>query len=142
MKRPVRAVLDTNIVLSALLFASGRLAPIRFAWQRSAFRPLLSRATTEELIRTLGYPKFALTDAERDELLADYLPYCTVVTIPANPPTVPRCRDPFDPPFLHLAAHGKADYLVTGDRDLLALQGQLRCAIVTAEAFQSALDLR
>ena len=63
-------------------------------------------------------------------------------TIPAKPPAVPRCRDPFDPPFLHLAAHGKADYLVTGDRDLLALRGQLRCAIVTAEAFLSALNLR
>ena len=94
-----------------------------------------------ELIRTLGYPKFALTAAERDELLADYLPYCSVVTIPPKPLAVPRGRDPFDVPFLHLAAHGKADYLVTGDRDLLALQGQLRCAIVTAEAFQSALDL-
>ena len=95
-----------------------------------------------DLIRTLGYPKFGLTDTEREELLADYLPYCTVVTIPAQPPVVPRCRDPFDLPFLHLAAHDKADYLVTGDRDLLALQGQMRCAIVTAEAFVSALDLR
>jgi putative PIN family toxin of toxin-antitoxin system len=101
----------------------------------------LSRATTEELVRALGYPKFGLTDAERDELLADYLPYCTVVTIPPKPPAVPRCRDPFDLPFLHLAAHGKADYLVTGDRDLLALQGQLRCEIVTADAFVSTLRL-
>jgi len=142
MKRPARAVLDTNIVLSALLFASGRFTPIRLAWQQLAFRPLLSRATTEELVRTLGYPKFGLTLAERDELLADYLPYCTVVTIPPKPPAVPRCRDPFDLPFLHLAAHGKADYLVTGDRDLLALQGQLRCAIVTADAFLSTLRLR
>lgn len=142
MKRPPRAVLDTNVVLSALLFASGRLTPIRLAWQRSAFRPLLSRATTEELVRALGYPKLGLTDAEREELLADYLPYCTVVTIPSKPPAVPRCRDPFDQPFLHLAAHGRADYLVTGDRDLLVLQGQLRCAIVTAEAFLSALDPR
>ena len=133
MKRPARAVLDTNIVLSALLFASGRFTPIRLAWQQLAFRPLLSRATTEELVRTLGYPKFGLTLAERDELLADYLPYCTVVTIPPKPPAVPRCRDPFDLPFLHLAAHGKADYLVTGDRDLLALQGQRRLMIIVID---------
>lgn len=141
MKRPARAVLDTNIVLSALLFAGGRLTPIRFAWQRSAFCPLLSRATTEELVRTLGYPKFGLTETERDELLADYLPYCTVVTIPPKPAAVPSCRDPYDLPFLHLAVQGKADYLVTGDRDLLALQGQLRCEIVTAETFASTLRL-
>jgi putative PIN family toxin of toxin-antitoxin system len=142
MTRLARAVLDTNIVLSALLYASGRLTPIRLAWQRSAFHPLLSRATTEELIRAVGYPKFGLTDAERDELLADYLPYCTVVTNTPKPPAAPRCRDPFDLPFLHLAVHGQADYLVTGERDLLALEGQLRCAIVTAEAFLSALDVR
>lgn len=141
MTRPPRAVLDTNVVLSALLFAGGRLAPIRLAWQRSAFRPLLSRATTAELIRTLCYPKFRMTDQEREELLADYLPYGSIVTIPPKPPEVPRCRDPYDLPFLQLAVHGKANYLVTGDRDLLALHGQLRCPIVTAAAFQSALDL-
>ncbi len=142
MRRVPRAVLDTNIVLSALLFANGRLAPIRLAWQRAAFRPLVSRATTEELIRTLGYPKFRLTDSQREELLGDYLPHCSVVRIPAKPPAVPPCRDPFDLPFLHLAAQGKADLLVTGDRDLLALQGQLHCDIVTADAFLTELQRR
>ena len=142
MRRTPRAVLDTNIVLSALLFANGRLTPIRLGWQQSVFRPLASRTTTEELIRTLGYPKFQLTALEREELLGDYLPHCAVVKMPAKLPLVPHCRDPFDLPFLQLAAHSKADYLVTGDRDLLALQGQLRCAIVTADAFISALHLR
>ena len=93
-------------------------------------------------IRALGYPKFGLSDTEREELLADYLPHCTVVNIPAKPPVVPPCRDPFDLPFLQLAAQGKADFLVTGDRDLLVLQGQMRCEIVKADAFVSALDLR
>ena len=142
MKRPPRAVLDTNVVLSALLFAQGRLAPIRLAWQQAVFSPLVSRATTEELARALGYPKFRLTDAEGEELLGDYLPHCTAVRIPTPPPAVPRCRDPFDLPFLELAAQGKADYLVTGDRDLLALQGQLRWRIVTADDFCHALHLR
>lgn len=140
MRRPLRAVLETNIVLSALLFANGRLAPIRLAWQRAAFHPLVSRPTTAELIRTLGYAKFRLTDSERDQLLNDYLPYCTVVTIPAKPPAGPHRRDQFDLPFLQLAAQGKADVLVTGGRDLLALRGQLRCAIVTADAFLTELQ--
>jgi hypothetical protein len=50
MKRPVRAALDTNVVLSSVQFASGRLSPIRLAWQRSVFSPLLSRATTEAFL--------------------------------------------------------------------------------------------
>jgi putative PIN family toxin of toxin-antitoxin system len=142
VKHAPRAVLDTNIVLSALLFAGGRLAPIRLGWQQAVFRPLVSRETAAELIRALGYPKFRLSETDRDELLGDYLPHCTVVKMPAEPPAVPHCRDPFDLPFLQLATHGKAGYLVTGDRDLLALQGQLRCEIVTADAFLSAVHRR
>ena len=103
-----RAVLDTNIAVSALLLAHGRLAPIRLAWQANKFAPLVSTATTEELIRVLGYAKFKLSSADREELLADYLPYCTTVIIPRKAPKVPSCRDPWDLPFLQLAAHARA----------------------------------
>ncbi len=142
VRRAPRAVLDTNIVLSALIFANGRLAPIRLGWQQGMFHPLASRTTAAELIRALSYPKFRLSDSDREELIADYLPHCTVVSIPTKPPVVPQCRDPFDVPFLQLAAHGRADFLVTGDRDLLVLQGQMRCEIVEADAFVAALGLR
>src|SRR5437899_281292 len=118
-----RVVLDTNVVLSALLFANGRLAPLRAAWQREAFHPLASAATTEELVRALTYSKFKLTPADQRELLGDYLPYCTAVRIPSRMPKTPRCRDPFDVAFLQLASAGKAVYLVTGDKDLLAVKG-------------------
>jgi putative PIN family toxin of toxin-antitoxin system len=134
-----RAVLDTNIVLSALLFAHGRLVPLRVAWQQAAFLPLVSRATVEELLRALTYPKFRLTPHDQQELLADYLPYCTAITMPAKPPKTPACRDPFDVPFLQLAVVGKADCLVSGDRDLLGLSGECACPIVTADAFLASL---
>jgi putative PIN family toxin of toxin-antitoxin system len=136
----LRAVLDTNIAVSALLFAHGRLAPIRLAWQANEFAPLVSRATTEELIRVLGYVKFKLSSADRDELLADYLPYCTTVMVPRKVPKVPTCRDPRDLPFLQLAAHTRADFLVTGDKDLLDICDKTRFAIVTAETFMSKLE--
>ncbi|MDX1251877.1 MAG: putative toxin-antitoxin system toxin component, PIN family [Gammaproteobacteria bacterium] len=54
-------------------------------------------------------------------------------------PATPECRDPFDLPFLQLAVTGKADYLVSGDQDLLNLAGQLACSIVTADQFMKAL---
>ncbi|MDP2808978.1 MAG: putative toxin-antitoxin system toxin component, PIN family [Rhodocyclaceae bacterium] len=139
MKTSPRVVLDTNVVLSALVFAQGSLAPLRQAWQRAACHPLVSKATTEELMRVLAYPKFRLGEQDRRELLADYLPYCTTVRVPSMLPPMPTCRDVCDLPFLELAAAGKADSLVTGDRDLLALSGSAACPIVTADEFMASL---
>jgi uncharacterized protein len=136
-----RIVIDTNLVLSALVFAQGRLSPLRHAWQGTHCQPLVSSATAAELIRVLAYPKFKLTAAEQHELLADYLPYCTTVRMPAKPPRTPACRDPFDLPFLQLAAAGKAAYLITGDQDLLSLAGRFICPIIAADQFIKSLNL-
>lgn len=136
-----RVVIDTNLVLSALVFAQGRLSPLRHAWQGTHCQPLVSSATAAELIRVLAYPKFKLTAAEQQELLADYLPYCTTVRMPAKLPRTPACRDPFDLPFLQLAVAGKAAYLVTGDHDLLSLAGRFVCPIITADQFMKTLNL-
>ena len=139
-QRPSRVVLDTNVVLSALVFGKGTTARLRAAWQAGHCLPLVSTATAQELVRVLAYPKFHHLDAqEQQELLADYLPYAEAVRIPQPPPTVPLCRDPFDMPFLHLAAAGRADALVTGDADLLTLARMWRCPIMTPEAFVSGL---
>src|ERR1035437_1616891 len=121
--RPPRVVIDTNLVLSALVFAQGILMPLRHAWQGTHCQPLVSSVTAAELIRVLAYPKFKLTAADQQELLADYLPYCTTVRMPDKLPVTLDCRDKFDLPFLQLAVAGKADYLVSGDRDLLSLAG-------------------
>lgn len=141
MRPPLRVVLDTNIVLSALVFAGGRLAPLRQRWQQTHFQPLASAASIAELMCVLGYPKFRLTLEDQQELLADYLPFCAVIKIPAKPPQTPACRDPFDVPFMQLAIAGKADYLVTGDLDLLSIHLNKKCAIVTAEQFQNTLQI-
>ena len=135
MKPPPRVVIDTNLVLSALVFASGRLAPLRLAWQGQHVLPLVSQATAAELIRTLAYPKFKLDAHAQKELLADYLPYCKTVRIPVVPPATPPCRDACDVAFLELALTGKADALISGDKDLLSLDGNLACPILSAEAF-------
>ena len=130
-----RVVLDTNVVLSALVFGGGNAGRLRHAWQSGSFTPLVSTATAQELVRVLAYPKFRLSAADREELLADYLPYTTTVRIPDPPPSVPECRDPFDVMFLELAVEGKAKLLVTKDRDLLALAGQTNFSIHTPDTF-------
>lgn len=129
-------MLDTNVVVSALLFAGGRPAQVRAAWQAGAFVPLASAATVNELVRVLAYPKFRLAPAERDELLADYLPWIEAVRIPDPPPRVPACRDAADAMFLHVAVAGRAICLVSGGRELLSLAGSRGlCPVLGIDAF-------
>lgn len=139
MSAPPRVVLDTNVVLSALVFGGGTAGRLRLACQSGLMLPLASTATARELVRVLAYPKFGLSPQEQDELLADYMPYVKTVRIPQPPPSVPHCRDLMDTPFLHLAVAGKARALVSGDRDLLALAKAFEraggCPILSLEAF-------
>ena len=139
MKPPVRAVLDTNVVLSALVFRGGAAGRLRLAWQQGQVLPLVSTVTVQELLRVLAYPKFCLSQVEQDELLGDYLPYAETLRIPQPPPLVPECRDVLDLPFLQLAVTGKAEVLVSGDRDLLAVAAEFQracaCSILPLNVF-------
>lgn len=135
MNLPVRGtlhwVLDTNVVLSALIRPGGVSGRLRLAWQARRFVPLVSRPTVAELIRVLAYPKFKLLPEEQHELLADYLPWAETFRVPDPPPRTPTCRDAQDLPFLQLALAAKAAVLVTGDADLLVLVPVRGLAIVT-----------
>lgn len=137
MKR--RVVFDTNTVVSALLFANGRLAWLRQHWREGGCTPLISRATVAELTRVLGYPKFRLSQDDRLELLADYLPYCETIEPAQRCASV--CRDGNDQPLLDLAQSGKADLLVTGDQDVLALTGQTAFLIETPEVYRQRISV-
>ena len=120
----IRVVLDTNVVLSALLFRTGRLSPVRQGWQGEHFVPVVCNQTMAELIRVLGYKKFKLDQADINNILAMYMPYVEIHPLSAPPRTIahtPQCRDPKDQMFLNLAQSAKVDYLVTGDEDLLVL---------------------
>ena len=137
---PPVVVFDTNVVLSALVFAGGRTALLRAAWQSGRCVALASQATVAELLRVLAYPKFKLSAAEREELLADYLPCCRSVHVPARLPKLPQCRDPNDQMFIELAAIGSAEFLVSSDKDLLVLAPEFGQRIVTVEAFLDRVD--
>lgn len=117
---PLRVVLDTNVVVSALLFANGRLRWLRHVWQQIEIVPVVNQQTTLELLHVLTYPKFHLNQAEQEELLAEYLPYCETAVFHASAPA-PAVRDAADQAFLQLAIAAQVAYLVTGDADLLSL---------------------
>lgn len=134
----LRVVLDTNVLISTLVFQSETLSWLLEAWQKNAIRPLVSRETTNELFRVLCYPKFGLSANERENLLLDYLSWCETVVI-SNPPVVPQCRDPSDRPFLELALIAQADALVTGDNDLTAIATDFSIPILTPREFHERL---
>lgn len=129
-----RIVFDTNTVVSALLFAGGRLAWLRAHWRERDCTPLISPATGNELYRVLAYPKFRLSEEDRVELIGDYLPFCEIVEVRGK--CLQSCRDTRDQAFLDLAFCGKAEVLVTGDKDLLALQDRTRFRIETPESYR------
>ena len=132
----MRVVFDTNCVVSALLFAKGRLSWLRAAWAGGGLVPLVCTQTAQELLRVLAYPKFDLTRGEMDELLGDFLPFAETVELRGDKPW-PDCRDPNDRVFLALALQAGADALVTGDGDLLACKAGFPLPILTPEELRA-----
>lgn len=134
-----RVVFDSTTVVSALCFPHGRLRWLLEHWRASRCTSLVSRHTAAEITRVLAYPKFRLSPDTRYEFLADYIPYCETVEVTT------RCgvvrRDPRDQPFLDLAESGRADIVVTGDSDLLVLQGKTKFVIETPAAYEQRLFL-
>ena len=129
-----RVVFDTNTVISALVFTAGRLTWLREHWRERRSIALVYRATAAELKRVLGYHKLKLSAEYKFELLGDYLIYCETIEVSEICPI--ECRDAKDQPLLDLAHSGKADLLVTGDEDLLALAGQTAFVIETPERYR------
>ncbi len=134
-KKLPRVVIDTNVLISALIFKSGAIAAIRHAWQRGEIIPIVSRATAEEFMLALRYPKFALDAQGQETVLGEYLPHCDTLPDPKSKIKLPKCRDVDDQVFLLLAAASKADALITGDKDLLALAGAVPFEIVSPQTF-------
>jgi putative PIN family toxin of toxin-antitoxin system len=101
----VRVVLDTNAVISALLF-SGVSSKLVSLWQNGLITPLLSREILDEYLRVLSYPKFQLSDEEIKELIQqEILPFAEAVK-PKRRWRVVR-RDPSDNKFLECAVAGR-----------------------------------
>lgn len=136
----IRAVLDTNILISALLFTGppSRLVP---ALQAARFRPVVSAEILEEYLRVLAYPKFELAAAEiRGLIEEELLPY--VETARVKPSTVRSLRDPDDAKFITCALVADVRWVVSGDADLLTLHRVESVEIVSVTTFLQQLKRR
>ena len=129
----MRVVLDTNILISALLIAFGD--HIVDAWLDRKFVLLTRPAHLEELRATLRKPRVsALIRPHRSGRMTNQIRRSAEVV--TRLPRVRRSPDPTDDYLLALAEVGKADYLVTGDKSgLLALVTHKSTQIVSAATF-------
>ena len=115
-KKISRVVLDTNVLISCLLF-KGKLSRIVELWQKGKIVPIISKETFEELRIVLEYPKFSLSHVEIKSLIEhEILPYFEVVNVSKH--VKGACRDPGDDKFISCAISASADGIVTGDKDL------------------------
>jgi putative PIN family toxin of toxin-antitoxin system len=117
----VRAVLDANVLISAILSRRGTPAAVLLAWQEGAFELIVSPLLLAELRRALAYPKLArlVPAADADAYVSWLSRSARVAVDPAGPPPV-RSRDPADDYLITLAAAERA-VLVSGDAALTSL---------------------
>jgi len=118
-----RVVLDTNVLVSLYVFADSRFAPLRARIESGKWQAVTNDACFGEFRRVLGYPLFALTEAQQAGALAAYAASTARHDGAPIAPAValPRCKDRDDQKFLELARDGRADWLVTADKALLRL---------------------
>ena len=134
----MRLVVDTNILVSALLSATSLPARITLLWRAGRFGLLTAAEQLDEVTRVTRYPKIRerLTPAVAGRLVNDLR--ALAITLDALP-AVDVSPDPDDNYLLAIAMAGSADFLVTGDkRDLLGLGTHAGTRIISARAF---LDL-
>jgi putative PIN family toxin of toxin-antitoxin system len=136
----MRVVLDTNTLVSAFLF-SGTASRLVDLWQSGRITVLISKEILGEYLRVLAYPKFRLTEQEIRRLVEEeLLPFIQTVRVVRHLSVVRR--DPEDNKFVECAVAGRAEYLLTGDRDLRDLGSFRRVLILTIGEFfaQTGMD--
>jgi putative PIN family toxin of toxin-antitoxin system len=132
----MRVVVDTNVFVSAAL--KDRSAPalaVHLVARRGTL--LKSAATERQLFEVLERPRLApLIASAAREWLARLLATAELVTITER---IVACRDPTDDKFLELAVNGGADFIVSGDADLLVLNPFRGIPIITPDRYRHAV---
>ena len=120
----MRAVLDVNVLISALLSRTGTPARLLLAWQEGRFELIVSPALLAELGRALAYPKLRrLIPTSDAEAFVAWLSRSALLAGDPDGPAPIRCVDPGDDYLISLAADQHA-VLVSSDGHLLALSGE------------------
>lgn len=133
----IRAVLDTNVIVSGVIKAEGPPGRVLAAWFEGRFTVVTAAPLLAEVARVPAYPKIArryhLSRQAAEAVVATLTVLSDLVELQQVAWRVGR--DPIDELFLVCAVQGRADYLVTGDHDLLMLKAFQGVEVISAEAF-------
>lgn len=136
----IRAVLDANVVVSALIL-KGPTNELVSLWREKRFIFAVSKEILQEYLRVLSYPRFQLSGQEIRRIVERHLlPFLHPVRVKKIPDVIHD--DPSDNMFLGCAQYGSCPFVVSGDHDLLALKEFQGIKIVTVSAFLSFFELR
>ena len=137
----MRVVLDTNVLVSGLISPHGPQAQIITHWSEDDFTLLYLPAMLEELEDVLNRTWLKAWLAKAPDRIPDLLEAVTVLgtLVVGYVNVVGAVSDPFDEMFLACAVLGEADYLVTGDKEVLALAEYGKAEIVPPARFRQIL---
>lgn len=139
----MRVVVDTNILVRALIMPHGRVGPVLQRLRHGAYILLYSRPLLEELVDVLNRPRLRDKYSLSEEDIAITLRLILLRGEAVTPKeTITACRDPKDNKFLEVAVAGQADILVSGDEDLLVLHPFEGVSIVSPAEFLRRLDVQ
>jgi putative PIN family toxin of toxin-antitoxin system len=127
-----KVILDTNLWISFLI--SKRQDEIDDLIYDEQIKLIFSKESVEEFLSIAKRPKFQkyFTDESIHELLRLFDKYGKLIDVAVD---IKKCRDNKDNFLLNLAVEGKADYLVTGDTDLLILRKLKKTKIINWSDF-------
>ena len=135
----MRVVLDTNVILSGILFG-GKPRRILEAAIAGAFKMLISEATVSELKGVLQRPKFGLASQITEAIVAELSSIAEWV-VPQSHVEIIK-DDASDNNVLDCALDGNADYIVSGDEHLLKLERCGKTSVVNPDSFLRLMEIR
>jgi len=137
----MRVVIDTNILVRALIRPRGSVGPLLLRLRSGHFTLLYTQSLLEELVDVLSRPhlrnKYGVTEDDVKTVVALLLLRGEAVSVSQS---LTVCRDPKDDKFLETAMAGRADVIVSGDEDLLVLDPFEGIPIVSPAEFLRSLD--
>jgi putative PIN family toxin of toxin-antitoxin system len=135
----MNVLVDTNVLLSAALRNRLPERVVIFVATNDSWKWLVTDQIVAEYTEVLKRPKFGFSD----DVIAQWSELLSMRTVNiGNPPSTPEFpRDPKDAPFLAAALFGQAEFLITGDKDLLSAAKTIATRVVTVTEFAAEFQL-
>lgn len=137
----MRAVVDTNILVRAVIKPQGSVGPVLQRLRRRDYTLLLSRATLDEFVEVVHRPRLRVKYGLSESTLRAVIRLIVLRSELVQPDVqIVVCRDPKDDKFFEVAVSGQAGVIVSGDEDLLTLDPYAGIPIVSPSRFLAMLD--